>query len=308
MIFYFVPCNTAKAYGIIIKKAKEKKVMGEIDIPVFETKNMRSFSANGKIVYANGSEEMIPHGLSEVAARAYKKRADIVSVVLPSGVKRIGASAFSWCTSLESIVIPDSVTSIGGDAFEYCENLASIVIPPDVRTVCKGAFEYCTGLRSVTLPEGLEKIGEAAFHGCESLEAVKLPESIFTIGDNAFLRCKKITEIEIPSRIAEIGNCAFSECDSLMNVKISFGAQYIVSGKIWLGSGAFSHDRKLVSVSIPKGVKEISGNTFEYCESLENIYYEGSRSDWRKIKIGKFGNDKLNGNIFKRAKVHYECK
>lgn len=285
--------------------------MDEFAPILIETKNMRAFNANGKIVYKDGSTEVLQHGTVEIARRAYKGKADIVSVVLPSGIRRIKEAAFSTCTSLESIVIPDSVTSIAGDSFEYCTSLKSVVIPPEVRTVCKGAFEFCESLESVTLPQGLEKISENAFHGCKALREINVPNTVITIGDYAFLDCESITDIEIPQSVVSIGNYAFSECDSLVDVKIHSESNGFMSRNVWLGGGVFAGDRKLTSIYIPKSVRSVSRGFLLNCADLENVYYEGSKSDWKKIKIDKYGNEKLLGGLFssvKRAKIHYNCK
>ena len=49
-------------------------------------------------------------------------------VVLPDGVTEIGACAFKWCTDLTSIVIPGSVTEIAAWAFYRCWNLKKVII------------------------------------------------------------------------------------------------------------------------------------------------------------------------------------
>ena len=285
--------------------------MDEFTPMLIETKNMRSYSANGKIVYKDGSVKTLEHGMSEIPGRAYKRNEDIVSVILPSGIRRIKEAAFSNCTSLESIVIPDSVTSIAGSSFEYCTSLKSIVIPPEVKTICKGAFESCMNLESVTLPDGLEKISDLAFIGCEALKEIHIPDRVITIGENAFTRCENITEIEIPKSVSSIGFGAFSECYALTNVNIHKGEYLFFSRTISIGNAVFRGDAKLTSIYIPKALKSIRANVFGGCDNLENIYYEGSKSDWRKINIDKYGNAKLFGGLFspvKKAKIHYDCK
>ena len=38
---------------------------------------------------------------------------------------------------------------------------------------------------------------------------------------------------------------------------------------------------------MPKRVKEIKRNAFAGCDSLEDVYYEGTREEWEKIVIYK---------------------
>lgn len=48
----------------------------------------------------------------------------------------------------------------------------------------------------------------------------------------------------------------------------------------------------ITSVTIPNTIKSIGTYAFGYCMSLENVYYEGSQTDWNKITISN-GNDYL---------------
>jgi hypothetical protein len=60
---------------------------------------------------------------------------------------------------------------------------------------------------------------------------------------------------------------------------------------------AFFHCQSLKSVTIPIGVITIHEAAFASCTSLSDVYYCGSKSDWRVITI-HFGNDQLiNANI-----------
>ena len=49
--------------------------------------------------------------------------------------------------------------------------------------------------------------------------------------------------------------------------------------------GAFSNLVNLERIAIPKKVKIIKEKTFENCKNLSDIYFEGSKDDWEKLKI-----------------------
>lgn len=49
-------------------------------------------------------------------------------------------------------------------------------------------------------------------------------------------------------------------------------------------------------------------NVFSFCRSLTDIYYTGSTDEWGKIKIDRYGNEKLRGTVVERANIHYNCK
>ena len=57
----------------------------------------------------------------------FSNREDITSVVIPEGVTEICAGAFRGCKNLKSITLPSTLKSIGTDAFELCEALEEIV-------------------------------------------------------------------------------------------------------------------------------------------------------------------------------------
>ena len=278
---------------------------------------------DGKIVYADGHEEVLEWGMTEIAHRAYTDCNDIVSVVLPNSITSIGDSAFLGCNSLTSINIPNSVTSIGELAFSECSSLASITIPSSVTGIGKSAFLGCSSLTSINIPRSVVYIDNSAFFNCSSLTSINIPSSVVTIGEFAFRGCSNLTSINIPNSVTVIGMCAFLDCSSLTSIDIPYGVVYIndhvFSGCSSLASitmpssvkaikdGAFNGCSSLASITIETTVKAIGDRAFHGCDHLKDIYYSGSASDWKKIKIGKTGNEKLNGSIFKRAKIHFKA-
>ena len=76
-----------------------------------------AYCSENNILYTKDKKHLI------AAAGGLKGR-----VVLPDGVTEIGACAFKWCTDLTSIVIPGSVTEIATWAFYSCWNLKTVII------------------------------------------------------------------------------------------------------------------------------------------------------------------------------------
>ena len=52
-----------------------------------------------------------------------------------------------------------------------------------------------------------------------------------------------------------------------------------------IGTKSFSGCIGLKRITIPKCVKRIEENAFKCCDSLEDVYYEGTLEEWRKIEI-----------------------
>lgn len=55
----------------------------------------------------------------------------------------------------------------------------------------------------------------------------------------------------------------------------------------------------LKSIKIPKSIKSINFYAFNDCTSLTDVYYKGSKEDWKKIDIWR-GNKSLL-----KADIHY---
>ena len=98
------------------------------------------------------------------------------TAVIPEGVTEICAGAFRNCKELRNVVIPEGVTVIGDSAFCGCENLERITIPDSVREIGVGAFRDCWVLESVEIPDSVIKIGCDAFRNCERLYTVMRPQ------------------------------------------------------------------------------------------------------------------------------------
>lgn len=53
----------------------------------------------------------------------------------------------------------------------------------------------------------------------------------------------------------------------------------------------------LTKITIPKSINRIGEHAFFGCESLTDVYYEGSEKDWKKIEIADGNGSLLNANI-----------
>ena len=90
-----------------------------------------------------------------------------------------------------------------------------------------------------------------------------------TLSNSAFEDCAPLKNIIIPNTVTSIGNWAFYLCN-------------------------------LVSITIPNSVKTIGRDAF-YCESVNDVYYEGTKEQWDTIEIDEVGNEALFN-----ANIHYD--
>ena len=117
-------------------------------------------------------------------------------------------------------------------------------------------FLDCENLSDVTFPNSIESIGVQAFRGCALWENINMPDKLTTIGDEAF-RESYISELILPSGLSHIGKNAFFAC------------------------------RYLQTAVVPSSLTSIGDGSFCICDSLRNVYYEGSSEDWQMIMIGE---------------------
>ena len=215
----------------------------------------------------------------------------VIPPVSPEGdaVTSIGNEAFSFCSSLTSIAIPNGVTSIGDDAFYYCSNLTSIAIPKSVTSIGNFAFSNCSSLTSVTIPDSVTSIGEEAFYFCTSLTSIVIPDSVTSISGGTFSGCTSLTSIVIPNSVTSIGEYAFFG-SGLTNIAIPNSVTSI-------GNEAFSFCSSLTSIAIPNSVTSISFGSFARCDRLADIYFGGTKVQWKAITIEAYNDPLLNATI-----------
>ncbi len=127
-----------------------------------------------------------------------------------------------------------------------------------------------SGISHVEFPKTLKKIGYGAFWN-SLLEIVSIPDSVTSIGDDAFGDCFSLKAIYTGKNITSIPSQMLRECGSLTDVFIN------------------------------KKVKEIGFWGFNLSENIENIYFEGTEAEWKKITVAE-GND-----VLKTANIVFNC-
>jgi len=270
---------------------------------------------------------VIPDSVTSIGNQAFIDCYGLTSITIPKGVTSVGTQAFFGCSGLTSITIPEGVTSIGNNVFGDCKNLTRIDVissneyfssdaqgalynknktelklvpgavvnfnvPTSVASIDHYAFAHCYDLTSITIPNSVTSIGNYAFWECESLTDIMLPNSVTSIGDYAFLGCNDLTSITIPEGVTSIGDYVFADCGNLSSVTIPNSVTSI-------GDAAFLRCYDLTNITIPNSVMSIGDRVFEACSRLSDIYYGGSREQWKNIAIGK-NNDRLQ-----KATIHF---
>ena len=204
-------------------------------------------------------------------------------VIIPSSyqglpVKSIAAEAFANCETLLSVSIPASVVRIEGEyswngSFYCCVNLASVIFRGESQLNELGAGSFC-GCKSLTkfeCPASVTKIGDSCFRGCSNLKEFtwKNESRLTAIGQEAFCYCDALESMTVPKNVTQIGMQAFYSCDSLSTV--------------WLESN---------------GPLLISYGAFQFCRSLQRVFYSGTANDWQQIVISPDSDDFVNATRY----------
>lgn len=173
-------------------------------------------------------------------------------------------------------------------------HLHFVTIPSHVKTISKGAFSGCKELKAVYFanPTTLTSIGDYSFRGCASLERINIPPTVTAIGYEAFMGCGRLKEITLPEGIVEIRDGTFSGCSALKEV-------ILPSTVTTIGYKSFGECQGLTAVHIPQSVRSIDHSAFLNCSQLQDIYYDGTKDDWQRVKKG------VANNWLKKAKIHF---
>ena len=247
----------------------------------------------------------IPNSVTSIGSYAFYGCTGLTSITIPNSVTSIGDHAFDGCTGLRSITISNSVTSIEDDVFARCTSLTSITIPNSVTRIEDYAFAHCTGLTSITIPNSVTSIGNVAFSGCTGLTSINVAsDNNYYSDNNGVLFNKKKTELirypqgksqtsyTIPSSVTSIGSWAFENCTGLTSITIPNSVTRIGDGAFWSCTG-------LRSITISNSVTRIGSDAFFYCTGLKDVYYTGSKDEWKAISIG------VDNYCLFNATIHY---
>ena len=215
----------------------------------------------------------------------------VTSLVIPSGVTEIKYHAFQYCAYIESVVIPDSVETIGGGVFEGCSALETVVMSDRVTRIESSVFASCENLRDINLPSGLTYIGDVAFGQCYNLEILDIPDSVTYIGPGAFI-ASNCAQVSLPKSLSSLGDSAFEQ-SGITDVVIPEGVT-IIEDRTFAQSS-------LRNITIPVTIVEIGENAFRYCDSLDNIYYQGSKKQWEALNPEVF----LDNIWYSNPTIHF---
>ncbi len=200
--------------------------------------------------------EVFTDGYGKITGATNKEK--LIRLSLPEDIEgisidEIGEDSFSDCPNLEMVMLPKSIERIGANAFKNCKHLRVAAFGDRVYEIGDSAFEGCLEIEDIYFPSSLEKIGARAFYGCRDLKRIKLSNDI-ELGAMCFASTQSIETFE---------------CD---NLKVIPDGAFISSG--------------IKRVKLSNSIERIGISAFSRCHRLNEIYYDGSLEEFRKIFFG----------------------
>ena len=228
-----------------------------------------------------------------------------------NNLKIINFAAFRNCDLQGDLDLPSAYV-VADYAFAGNEDLTSISLPDTLQSIGAYAFEDCEKLSQVDIAAKVVKFGVYAFKGCASLTKFDVNTSLIPAG--MFYMCKNLTEVTIGPDVNSINEFAFNGTNIsnyvVLEGNTAFKVQnedYIVSadgtqliavapnvrGKITaadfgdntittIGRGAFSHNLKITSISLPD-VTYVGAYAFGYYDETQ----PNTRSSVASVTLGK---------------------
>lgn len=274
---------------------------------------------------ANLTEIEFGENVESIGGRALS-RTGLKTVKLPEKLTIVESGLFEMCEDLEQVIFNDGLKEIKDYAF-YHTILQSADLPNTVESIGMNAFDS-TKLHSLKTPQNLKIIDDNAFIACDNLSTVTLNEGLKDLGIYSFKFCP-ITEITLPTSLEECFE-AFEGCDKLEKIYVSKSnpiffsldgvlfryegnqlefyplgktntSYNIPEGIEVLGYRCFEDANPyLEKITIPISVTSIKEGVFQFLPEDVDVYYEGTKEDWKGVNVANWGLG--NGNISERIK------
>lgn len=130
----------------------------------------------------------------------------------------------------------------------------SITIPNSITKIKNSAFN-CANLTRIEIPDSVNEIGIYAFYHCSNLKYIKFSKNIEIIPRRVCAHCRSLEFVYLPDKLKKINEDAFYDCP------------------------------KLQDIVLPGGIESIKASALPM--NLKNVYYEGTKEQWRDVIINR---------------------
>ena len=242
-------------------------------------------------------EIVLPSTLESIEYGAFYGCSVLQKITFSNGnnLKIISQSAFEGC-DLQDTVDLSAICVISNYAFAGNQDLKGITTSDSLLSIGEYAFAGCKSLETVTITAPKVKYAPYAFTGCEALTSFYVNASVLPEG--MFYECKNMVSVSIGPDVNEIGEFAFRSTDiasfevkegsktyqvqtadhivstdgtKLIAVAATLAGDYVGANEITaVGTGAFSHNTKITSVSLPN-VTALGDYAFGSSEKIATV-------------------------------------
>ncbi len=228
----------------------------------------------------------------------------------------IAANAFAKIKNLVSVKLHKGLKVIDKDAFLECENIANVEFVGTLHDWLNIRFENdyssplcynasmhidgATGMIDLSDTQ-ITRIPSGTFKGT-AITGIRLPETVTYIGEDAFADCDQLTSVNLPDAITYIGKDAFTN------------SKYYNTASNWGDDGVLYIDNHLIKVDAAKAtgtitikstVRTICIEAFKGCANVTSVYIPAS-----VVRIGAYafdGCNALTGVKFATNNGHWLC-
>lgn len=243
--------------------------------------------------------------------------------------------------SLKTVYLPASLEYLYDGAFSSCKNLENIIVSSENKNYKTKSgvlfdkkmdvlFAYPANKKSqkYTIPNTITALRSKSFYHADNLKEIVIPASLKSFGFswetpvNVFLYANSIEKFTVSK-----SNKKFSAKDGVLfnkNKTVLYAYPCAKSNKSYtipktvnrLISDSFTKCKNLKNLKITKNTKRMDFCNFKNCK-IKNVYYSGSKNDWKKIYFIDSANEKVAysrtvtgytlNKLLKSAKIHYNA-
>lgn len=243
------------------------------------------------------SQNVVNDYKSAEEAPWYSLRSHINKIIIKDSITHIGSFAFSGA-AVKEIVFEGNIVSFKNSAIEYCYYLQTVSYNGKISDWKKINFQqdcfdgsyngrwslivvYCTD-------DTILGQGNCGADG-DNLRWLLTESKKLVIWGNGKMAnyissstpspwwSKDYTNVSFEGDIVSIGDSAFYYTP-LNNIVLP-------DGIIDIGKGAFENAKELSEIQIPNSVNSMGAYVFDGCDSLREIIYDGTISQWNEIDI-----------------------
>lgn len=244
--------------------------------------------------------------------------AESQKTILDNGMVVMGDVLVDASMMEGDVTVPDGIRAVAGEAFnlwgpsfeEPTHSITRVTLPDSVVRLEDGAFFGCTTLEEVNLPSRLEYLGDifarenwGNFTPYDVHVTGALPDTLKEISKFA-LSSQNVETLRYPSHMQRLpegyasgGGWSASLADSAKEVILPEGLKEI-SDLSFIGAD-------FTDITIPASVTSIGSGAFADCQNLTDVYYEGTREEWKNVHVDYSGYWYIHNSHLWDADIHF---